>query len=287
MPNLVMKFNKDDHQIDVDTYISVLGSLSIIAKEVNYEKNNNSDIQLNIVAQKEGSFESVIEFACIAAPLLIQSLPTIVDIVNTVIELYKIKQVSNKIDPTKTQYMEDNRVQFFNNFGQGILTVNNNTYNIYNNNQTVQDAMASSFNKINKDKTVTGFKMSSDEKEVNFDKDEFTAMSKKITIEPQDSEEQTKAATLVVVKPILEKNHGKWSFYLNGALINADIKDNLFLDEVENGERSFRAGDRLMVELQIKSDYNDIYKIYIPKSYTILRVKSHLTATEAVRLDML
>ncbi len=286
MPNLVMKFNKDDHQIDVDTYISVLGSLSIIAKEVNYEKNNNSDIQLNIVAQKEGSFESVIEFACIAAPLLIQSLPTIVDIVNTVIELYKIKQVSNNIDPTKTQYMEDNRVQFFNNSGQGILTVNNNTYNIYNNNQTVQDAMASSFNKINKDKTVTGFKMSSDEEEVNFDKDEFTAMSKKITIEPQDSEEQTKAATLVVVKPILEKNHGKWSFYLNGALINADIKDNLFLDEVENGERSFRAGDRLMVELQIKSDYNDIYKIYIPKSYTILRVKSHLTATEAVRLDM-
>lgn len=286
MPNLVMKFNKDDHQIDVDTYISVLGSLSIIAKEVNYEKNNNSDIQLNIVAQKEGSFESVIEFACIAAPLLIQSLPTIVDIVNTVIELYKIKQVSNNIDPTKTQYMEDNRVQFFNNSEQGILTVNNNTYNIYNNNQTVQDAMASSFNKINKDKTVTGFKMSSDEEEVNFDKDEFTAMSKKITIEPQDSEEQTKAATLVVVKPILEKNHGKWSFYLNGALINADIKDNLFLDEVENGERSFRAGDRLMVELQIKSDYNDIYKIYIPKSYTILRVKSHLTATEAVRLDM-
>ena len=279
MPNLVMKFNKDDHQIDVDTYISVLGSLSIIAKEVNYEKNNNSDIQLNIVAQKEGSFESVIEFACIAAPLLIQSLPTIVDIVNTVIELYKIKQVSNNIDPTKTQYMEDNRVQFFNNSGQGILTVNNNTYNIYNNNQTVQDAMASSFNKINKDKTVTGFKMSSDEEEV-------TAMSKKITSEPQDSEEQTKAATLVVVKPILEKNHGKWSFYLNGALINADIKDNLFLDEVENGERSFRAGDRLMVELQIKSDYNDIYKIYIPKSYTILRVKSHLTATEAVRLDM-
>ena len=286
MPNLVMKFNKDDHQIDVDTHISVLGSLSIIAKEVNYEKNNNSDIQLNIVAQKEGSFESVIEFACIAAPLLIQSLPTIVDIVNTIIELYKIKQASNKIDPTKTQYMEDNRVQFFNNSGQGILTVNNNTYNIYNNNQTVQDAMASSFNKINKDKTVTGFKMSSDEEEVNFDKDEFTAMSKKITIEPQDSEEQTKAATLVVVKPILEKNHGKWSFYLNGALINADIKDNLFLDEVENGERSFRAGDRLMVELQIKSDYNDIYKIYIPKSYTILRVKSHLTATEAVRLDM-
>jgi len=287
MPNLVMKFNKDDHQIDVDTYISVLGSLSIIAKEDNYDKNNTSDIQLNIVAQKEGSFESVIEFACIAAPLLVQSLPIIVDIVNTVIELYKIKRVSNKIDPTKTQYMEDNRVQFFNNSGQGILIVNNNTYNIYNNNQTVQDAMASSFNKINKDETITGFKMSSDEEEVNFNKDEFTAMSKKITIEPQDSEEQTKAATLVVVKPILKKSHDKWSFYLNGVPINADIRDGSFLDEVENGERSFRAGDRLMVELQIKSDYNDIYKIYIPKSYTILKVKNHLTATEVVQLDML
>lgn len=33
-----MKFNKDDHQIDVDTYIGVLGALSVIAKEVKYEK---------------------------------------------------------------------------------------------------------------------------------------------------------------------------------------------------------------------------------------------------------
>lgn len=161
-------------------------------------------MQLSVSAQKEGYFESVIEFACIAAPLLFQSMPLIIDIINTVIELYKIKQVSNEIDPTRTQYIKDDRVQFFNNSGQGALIVNNNTYNIYNN-QTVQDVMASSFNKINKDETVTGFKMSSDEEEVDFDKDEFAAMSKKITIEPQDSEEQTKAATLVVVKPILEK----------------------------------------------------------------------------------
>ena len=147
--------------------------------------------------------------------------------------------------------------------------------------------MASSFNKIDKDETVTGFKMSSGEEAVIFNKDEFATMAKKITIEPQDSEEQIKAATLVVVKPILEKSHSKWSFYLNGVSINADIKDDAFLDEVGKGERSFRAGDRLMVEIQIKSDYNDVYKIYIPKSYTVLKVKNHLTADDVIQLNML
>jgi len=286
MPTLVMKFNKDDHQIDVDTYVSVLGALSIIAKEVNYRKNSNSDIQLNIVAHKEGSFDSVIEFVCVTAPLLIQYTPMVIDIINTIIELYKIKRLSDQIDPTKTQSIEDNKVQLFNNNGEGILVVNNVTNNIYNNNQSVHDAMASSFSKINEDETITGFRMSSKDEDVNFDRSEFSAMAKKVTIEPQEAEDQVKAATLVIVKPILEKSHNKWTFYLSGNSINADIKDETFLNEVEKGERSFRSGDRLMVELQIRSEYNDVYKVFIPKSYTILKVKNHLTADEAVQMNM-
>ena len=101
MPNITVKFKKGGHDIDVDTYIGTLRSLSVIAKEVNYKNNNRSDIQLNIVAQKEGSFEAVIEFVSTAGPIAVQAAPEILSIINTIIELYKIKKTLRDTDMPK------------------------------------------------------------------------------------------------------------------------------------------------------------------------------------------
>lgn len=54
-----------------------------------------------------------------------------------------------------------------------------------------------------------------------------------------------------------------------------------------NGECSFTSGDRLMVQLLIKKEYNQQYRMYMPRGYSILKVKSHITGDEAVQMDML
>lgn len=71
MPSITVSFKKSSHDIDVDTYIGTLRSLSVIAKEVNYKLSNRSDIQLNVVTQKEGSFEAILS----SLPALLVLLP--------------------------------------------------------------------------------------------------------------------------------------------------------------------------------------------------------------------
>ena len=124
----------------MSTHISLHSALCLSLQKVNYKINNRTDIQLNIVAQKEGSFEAVIEFICTAGPIAIQTTQEILSTINTIIELYKIKKTLRDTSDAKVVQQEDNKVQVINNFGSMI--VNQPTYVIYNENQTVQDALA-------------------------------------------------------------------------------------------------------------------------------------------------
>ena len=286
MPSITVDFKKSSHDIDVDTYIATLRSLSIIAKEVNYKINNRSDIQLNLVAQKEGSFEAVIEFMCTAGPIAIQTAQEILSTINTIIELYKIKKTLRDTSDAKVIQKEGNKVQVINNFG--TMYVDQSTYNIYTENQTVQDALASTVSKVSKDDSVDGlvFSSSSDDS-VEIDRSEFEPLSRKMTVQSKDAEDEVVPATLVIVKPVLDKSNNKWTFFKGTEKIQADIQDSDFLDTVVSRKCSFTAGDRLMVELRVCNKYDEQLRIYIPKKYSVIKVKNHITGDEAVQMDML
>lgn len=286
MPSITVDFKKSSHDIDVDTYIATLRSLSIIAKEVNYKINNRSDIQLNLVAQKEGSFEAVIEFMCTASPIAIQTAQEILSTINTIIELYKIKKTLRDTSDAKVIQQEGNKVQVINNFG--TMYVDQSTYNIYTENQTVQDALASTVSKVSKDDSVDGlvFSSSSDDS-VEIDRSEFEPLSRKMTVQSKDAEDEVVPATLVIVKPVLDKSNNKWTFFKGTEKIQADIQDSDFLDTVVSRKCSFTAGDRLMVELRVCNKYDEQLRIYIPKKYSVIKVKNHITGDEAVQMDML
>lgn len=286
---LKLDFKKPSHEIDIETYIATLRSLSVIAKEVNYKVHQSSDVQLRVVAQKEGSFESIIEFLQVGAPIVIAHLPSIVDTINIVIELYKLKKIIGDISNAQTEDVGDDRVKVSNSnmAMDNSVIVNNTTYNIYSNNQTVQDAMAGTFKKATEDESLEAIELSSSDMEVDFSRESFKDLSKKIAIEYEPLENEVKPVTLVVVKPILEKSKNKWTFIKDGYTIQADIDDQDFLDDVVNRVHSFAAGDRLMVELLTRNEYNKQLLINMPKSYTVLKVKNYVSGDEATQMKMI
>lgn len=287
MSSLTIKLNKADHQVDVDTYINTLRSLSVIAKEVNYKINGSANLSINVVAEKPGSFECVVEFVNTYGPLIATIAPEIINITQVLIELYKLKKKASEIDFSKTQAIDDHSVQLCNNVGNGVMVVNNNTYNIFTGNQSVQDALSGTFSKIEKDQSVEGISFKDNEgDEVAFKREQFSSLAKKTTIQSQDSEYDVKPATLVVIKPVLDESQNKWTFLMNGFQIQADIKDLEFLAGVVNGEYRFGTGDRLMVELLIESEFHKKYKTFVPKKYSIVKVKSHITADEAEQMNL-
>lgn len=167
------------------------------------------------------------------------------------------------------------------------MVVNQPTYNLYAENQTVQDVLASTFSKTMKDASVNGIALSSIDDEIEINKEEFTELSRKMAIQSKELENEVAAATLVVIKPVLDESGNKWTFFKGSEKIQADIQDSDFSDKVINGECSFTSGDRLMVELLIRKEYSQQYRMYMPKGYSILKVKSHITGDEAVQMGML
>ena len=176
-------------------------------------------------------------------------------------------------------------MQIINNFG--TMVVDQPTYNLYSENQTVQDALASTFSKTSKDNSVDSLVLNSSDDRVEVDRSDFEALSRKMTIQAKDMENEVVAATLVVAKPVLDNSGNKWSLFKGTEKIQADIQDEEFLGRVARRECSFTSGDRLMVELLIQKEYSEQYLMYIPKKYSILKVKSHITGDEAIQMDML
>jgi len=287
MSNLKMSFKKSDHNVGVDTYIGALRSLSIVASEINDQTNKTGKLKMNVVAERPGSFESIVEFALTAGPIMVQVAPSMLELISIAIELYKMKRHASEIDRSKTVKIDDDHVQLNNNNGGGIMVVQNITYKMFNENQTVQDALAGTFTKMSDDETVEGFTLESDKDSVTVGREEFTEMSRKIRIEPKDQSSETVSATLIIIKPILEKSDNKWTFLYGDVPINARIADEEFLDDVVNAKHSFTTGDRLIVEMQIEKEYDERLRHHMPKSHTVLRVKDHLTADEAEQISLL
>lgn len=284
MNTLKMSFKKDDHQVDVDTYINTLKSLSIVAKEVNQEINKTSDIQLKVVAQKEGSFESFIEFCIVAGPIILELAQTVLPIIQTTLELYKLKHFNNDGDFIEVNQIEDNKVQVRNN--RGSIIVNNYTYNIYNNNQPVQDAMASTFSKLSDDDSINGFELDCEGENVAVNKESFPGMSKKAIIAPENVEEELKSAILVLVSPILKDCSNKWDFMYNATPIKANIEDKDFISRMLDHDIQFSVGDRMHVDLLVKNEYDKQLMMFLPKSYTVLKVKNHISGKEAEQMRL-
>jgi hypothetical protein len=284
-----IKFDGQLHQVDANTFINSLINFCEVIKQVNSEIDSDHPVEIKITALEKGSFITGIS---LQAKDIIDQLFTrdnigyLADMVTVVIGSYQIKKFLGGSRPTEITQKGD-KIEIKDNKGS-IILIDNRTYNIYSKNQAVSDAIANNFASLEEDTSISKFEILDDKEDVIFsaDRESFTDLAKKVEVEQENSKTTIISANLIIYKLIFDKNNRKWEFYYNGNKISANVIDDDFFKEIDQG-KAFSKGDQLTVDLQINQIFDDAVNAYINHSYQVNKVTSHTPRATAKKLPFL
>jgi len=279
--NFRIKFEKERPSINADTYVQSLVSLSTIIREVNYQIGTGPAVAVNVLAQEPGSFDVALELIEVIKDnheLIIGGVSGLATIVGTVVGIIQLKKSSKTADYSKTEINGD-QVNIKDTNGDVIFQTNNITYNLYRNNQAVNDAVSNQFQAVNKDEEMEAVTITAGNNNVTFAKDDFDILSEKIIIEVEDKEEVVVPAQLTISKVVLDNADRKWEFVYQGTKVAARIADEAFWGKILAGEISFANGDVLVGDLIIIREYDTTLGAYLNKDYKVSNVRQHLPRT--------
>jgi hypothetical protein len=282
--NLRIKYGKEDHVLDTETYLESLSAMTTIMKEVNYQLAQTERISISVVAQDTGSFDVGLALRTVQDVFNDNTVQYLAGLATIVGLLIQLRKKDDKIDQSKTEINGDD-VTIKDIGGNVIMHTHRDVYNIYTTNQVVQDALSRNFKSLKDDESVTSFEYN-DGEIVIVDKSEFEALAKKVEVQLPDREVTEIPANLVIVKVVFEGNDRKWEFLYNGVKIGANVVDDSFWQQINEG-KPFAKGDELVADLRIVREYDDNVAAFINKDYQVINVREHhpRSVRQQLRLD--
>lgn len=283
-----IRFDGEQNQIDANTLINSLIHTTSIIQELNRNLESGKKIDVKIKALEKGSF--LVHIDLIETSL--QNLKTLLTkenieigaaIIAGLVGLIEIKKfLKGKKAKSKT---EDAGKVIIENVDGNVLQVENFTFNIYENNTIIRDALSQNFETLENDPSISSFEITDNEEIplVKVDKDEFHDLAIKSEQISDDERIITEAATLNIVRLSFDEKL-KWEFYFKGNKISARIDDQNFYKLIEKGE-SFAKGDTLEVEFEIRQKFDSSVNTFINKSYAVKRILRHIKRDEQSKIN--
>lgn len=285
--NLEIKFGGELHEIDVDLLIESLVSYSSVTQESAAYLSPGIKVNIKIKAPREGSFIILLNLIAEKANDLFtrENVTLASEIIVIVGGLYGLKKwIAKNGKPKTVKPNEDNSIEISNN--SGSITINQNVYNIYQENPRVRENLRNTFSKLKERGEITDFSIKDVDlsKEIfHVKKEDFAALaSNDDEIEQKKQEVLRENQELSVFKVVFKENY-KWEFYYQGVKIYASIEDNEYFKKIEKGEIAFRSGDKLTVDLKIEQIFNESANTFVNDSYHIIKVVKHNPRVSSVQ----
>lgn len=272
--SIEIKFGCDSHEINAELFIESLISYSFVTQEVSACLSPGTKINIKIKALNHGSFKVILELIMNAGIFI----GTTADTISIVQGLYKLRKwFAKNGKPEVIKPIDKSNIEISNN--RGKIVINQNVYNIYQENPKVREKLRDTFSKLKEEKEITDFSI----RDIDTNMDIFRVEQEDFSLlaAPDDEAEQRKQKfiqerqELSVFKVVFKENY-KWEFFYQGSKIYATIEDKVFFKEIERGERAFRSGDKLIVDLEIEQIFNEVVNIFVNDSYHVLRVIEHI-----------
>ena len=281
-----IRFIGELNEIDVNVLISSLLHTTNIIQEINKELNTDRKIEIKIKALDGGSFSIYIELL----ESIVQYIGNIFtsgenvagNLIKILVEILGLRKFLKGRKYKKAE--KEGNIVKIENLNGNIIVVKNSTFNIYDKNQPIKDAIAKNFETLHGDPSITGFEITDTNEKpmINIERKDFEDMS----IKDETTEEKRnilEKATLNIIKLSFEGKY-KWEFYYRGNKISANILDEPFNNLIDGGEK-FAKGDKLKVDLEITQIFDSSANTFINKSYQIKHVVKHIPRKEQTRLD--
>lgn len=278
---LTVKFDGQEHQVDVQTFAYSVLNFATVIKEAN-KKVTGNPIEINIKAPEKGSVLVDLVTKVTSDPTLINGLSTGADVVTVVAGLYGVHKFisGRKIKETKKEnsdikiHLEDG----------STMTVAEKVYNIYTTTPAIPNGISQHFSALSDDPAVAKFEViRNNEKIIQVDKEDYDRLAIKQQIDTENSRKLVESAELHIYKVVFDKTDRKWEFYYKGNRISASIADENFFKMIDGGE-PFAKGDQLRVDLQINQVLDESVGVYVNQSYQVIKVNEHIKRSQPAEL---
>lgn len=286
--DFTVKFGGKLNEVNVNTLLRSLASISTVIDEVSNEIGEGQKLEVKIKALDRGSF--LIHIGLIPAEIvdLVKQvdLKLASEVIAALVGILTIRKLLKGKKPKKVEEQKDNVIVETESGNR--FKVDKRTFNIYNSNVRINEAVSDNFDALHANSSIEGFSIEDPNKEVLFEssRDEFDIMSAKgVTEIPEENVKiLTQPVTLHIRKLVWDKAR-KWDFLLRGIKISAFIRDDAFFHQIDKGEK-FAKGDCLEVELEIRQIFDESINTFVNDSYTIAKVLKHIPRPPQESLDI-
>lgn len=277
---LKIKFDGDTQDINLLTFSKTLENINTMIVEINREQNKitglNRKVDIRIKALSPGSFKVTIDIIqeLMDSLLTTENVAYAASVVTILSGIFGIRKFLKGKKPESVKNI-DAHVEIKNTIGE-VTIIEKNTYNIYQSNTLVSEALNDTYYTLSQDAKVSSFNFLDKTEQPIFqsDRSEFEMNSEVLETKDEDKKISIELTSVSINKICFEKDY-KWQFYYKGIKIQAVIKDQEFFKRINEGEK-FSKGDSLEVELKIIKEFSNEDNTYINKTYEVTRVINHL-----------
>ena len=273
---VTVKFDGQAHQVDINTFTQVILDYSKVLQAAADEAGVEEPVRIFITATEPGSLDVVMSVIAEAASGTLEFLANYQDGLEAAVliagGLYGLKQkIAGKRKVEKVQESKTEGTVTLSADGD-MFVVNAEVFNLYKDRPETTEAIDNSFTVLEENPAIEGIEMNSGGETVfRAERNEFSAIATSPNYENDNVRHNVESVWLTVVKPFLAVSKTrKWEFIYNGSKITAPIIDDAFLDTLER--IPFRMGTKMLVELDVLQEYDELYQAYLNKKFTILRV---------------
>jgi len=272
-----------ENEIEASLLGLSISNLAFVINEIVAEDATEPQCKLKVSAFRKGSFEILFALAVISIGQ-ISSLYSTGDALSVIGVLKGIFDVKKLLKGEKPKAVEDDvkegYVRVISKDGTDISAPLG--VKILFSNPVVEMKITQISQAIDTHNPEGGFSLSTGNEIIHYNHSDIEDMSQTIPITeygPTDTV-QVSELTLPILKIALQGD-AAWSFRFGTRAIKANIEDRDFLKIVHIGQVSFKAGDKLSVELIITTRFSD-EGIPIRESYSILKVYGHIPASNQI-----
>lgn len=273
-------FGGKKHEINIETYATSLLTINDMLTRIAQEADPGSKVEIRVVAEDPGSFESVIEVVTYAMPLIATHGTDVIELTKNVIQGFvgwmQLKKELRGEKPKAVTPVDDKRIS--------IETVNGNVINIdtfsgnlYFKSTYVNEKGVKLFQKLNDNEPVQSLSIiPSTSPEIRVERNEFQGMTAdNIALVPKEKETRQvieRAQVRLGVYSIVFDQDKSWKFNYDGHRIQAKMLDKTFIGNVLKKTVSFTNGDALEADLKIHQVWNEAIEWWENTSYEVVKV---------------
>lgn len=282
-----IKLLGDMEGVDTDTLVNILGNISIAIHQINDDLQSNKSLKIKINHIQPGCYDILLAVKETVLDTLLKQVltsptTTASQIVGMLAGLITIRHF---LKGEKPNNIEEGRKNTFIINGHGNrLEVDTKTYNVFKEDQVVDTAIGKSFDALSSDDAIKGFEIyDQDRKKLcTVERDSFGYMALASPVPDSDIRIKPEESILTIFKVVFEKGY-KWQFYYQGNKISADIKDEIFYEQIDSGAK-FSKGDKLIADIEIHQVFDKSIQAYINKEYSVVKIKQRIPRDEQINI---